>query len=240
MNRRIIFAALSMTLLGSAAVLAQGAQAPQMPMSFFVAANPTGTGNLGGLEGADRICQTAAAAAGAGNRTWHAYLSQEQRGTTPRVNARGRIGDGPWYNAKGQLIASNVADLHGDQQRDRNNVQRSSALDEKGAEVPGGGVQGRQNEHDVMTGSDPQGRAFTDGLDHTCNNWTSDQMTLPVPMAQQAQGVPPERARAMLGHMDRSGGGNISWNSAHMSQGCTKQSLNNTGGAGRIYCFAIN
>jgi len=240
MNRRIIFAALSMTLLGSAAVLAQGAQAPQMPMSFFVAANPTGTGNLGGLEGADRICQNAAAAVGAGNRTWHAYVSQEQRGTTPRVNARGRIGDGPWYNAKGQLIASNVADLHGDQQRDRNNVQRSSALDEKGAEVPGGGVQGKQNEHDVMTGSDPQGRAFTDGLDHTCNNWTSDAMTLPVPMAQQAQGVPPECARAMLGHMDPTNGGNISWNAAHMSQGCTKQSLNNTGGAGRIYCFAIN
>ena len=240
MNRRIIFAALSMTLLGSAAVLAQGAQAPQMPMSFFVAANPTGTGNLGGLEGADRVCQTAAQAAGAGNRTWHAYLSQEQRGTTPRVNARGRIGDGPWYNAKGQLIASNVADLHGDQQRDRNNIQRSSALDEKGQEVPGGGVQGKQNEHDVMTGSDPQGRAFTDGLYHTCNNWTTDAMTLPVPMNQQAQGVPPERARAMLGHMDRSGGGNISWNSAHMSQGCSKQSLNNTGGAGRIYCFAIN
>ena len=113
-------------------------------------------------------------------------------------------------------------------------------LDEKGAEVPGGGVQGRQNEHDVMTGSDPQGRAFTDGLDHTCNNWTTDAMLLPVPMNQQAQGVPPERARAMLGHMDRSGGGNISWNSAHMSQGCSKQSLNNTGGAGRIYCFAIN
>ena len=240
MNRKIIFAALSMTLLGSAAVLAQGAQAPQMPMSFFVAANPTGTGNLGGLEGADRICQNAAAAVGAGNRTWHAYLSQEQRGTTPRVNARGRIGNGPWYNAKGVLIASNVADLHGDQQRDRNNIQRSTALDEKGQEVPGGGVQGRQNEHDVLTGSDPQGRAFTDGIDHTCNNWTTDAMQLPVPMNQQAQGVPPERARAMLGHMDRSGGGNISWNAAHMSQGCSKQSLNNTGGAGRIYCFAIN
>jgi hypothetical protein len=238
MNRRIIFAALSMTLLGSAAVVAQGQ--PQAPMSFFVAANPTGTGNLGGLEGADRICQNAAAAVGRGNSTWRAYLSQEQRGATPRVNARGRIGNGPWYNAKGQLIASNVADLHGDQQRDRNNVQRATALDEKGAQVPGGGTQGVQNEHDVMTGSDPQGRAFTDGLDHTCNNWTSDGMTLPVPENQAKQGVPPERARAMLGHMDRSGGGNISWNAAHMSQGCSKQSLNNTGGAGRIYCFAIN
>src|SRR5215475_13602757 len=99
MHRRIVFAALSMTLLGSAAVVA--AQQQQQPMSFFVAANPNGTGNLGGLEGADRICQTAAAAVGAGNRTWHAYLSQEQRGNTPRVNARGRIGNGPWYTSKG-------------------------------------------------------------------------------------------------------------------------------------------
>ena len=239
MNRTVILAALSMTLCGSVAVLAQG-QAPQQPMSFFVVSNPTGTGNLGGLEGADRICQNAAAAAGRGNSTWRAYLSQEQRGTTPRVNARGRIGDGPWYNAKGQLIASNVADLHGDQQRDRNNIQRATALDEKGNQVPGGGQQGVQNEHDVMTGSDPQGRAFTDGLDHTCNNWTTDGMTLPVPDNQKAQGVPPERARAMLGHMDRTGGGNISWNAAHMSQGCSKQALNNTGGAGRFYCFAIN
>jgi hypothetical protein len=238
MNTKVILSTIAFTLLGSAAaVLAQGQQ--QMPMSFFIAANPTGTGNLGGLEGADRICQNAAQAAGAGNRTWHAYLSQEQRGTTPRVNARGRIGNGPWYNSKGQLIASNVADLHGDQQRDRNNIQRATALDEKGKEIPGPGQQGIQNEHDVMTGSDAQGRAFTDGLDHTCNNWTSDQMTIPV-QGNNAANVPPERARAMLGHMDRTGGGNISWNAAHMSQGCTKQSLNNTGGAGRIYCFAIN
>ena len=238
MNCKIIFAALGMSLLGSAAVLAQG-QAPQPPMSFFVAANPAGTGNLGGLEGADRICQTAAAAAGRGNSTWHAYLSQQQRGATPSVNARGRIGAGPWYNAKGQLIASNVADLHGDQQRDRNNVQRATALDEKGNQVPGGGTQGVQNEHDVMTGSDAQGRAFTDGLDHTCNNWTSDGMTIPV-QGNNANNVPAERARTMLGHMDRSGGGNISWNAAHMSQGCSKESLNATGGAGRIYCFATN
>ena len=239
MNRKIILAALGISLLGSAAVLAQGQQQPQPPMSFFVAANPSGTGNLGGLEGADRICQTAAAAVGRGNSTWHAYLSQQARGTTPAVNARGRIGNGPWYNAKGQLIASNVADLHGDQQRDRNNVQRATALDEKGNQVPGGGTQGVQNEHDVMTGSDAQGRAFTDGLDHTCNNWTSDQMTIPV-QGNNPNNVPPERARTMLGHMDRSGGGNISWNAAHMSQGCSKASLNATGGAGRIYCFAIN
>jgi hypothetical protein len=241
MNRKIILSTLAATtLLGSAvAVFAQG-NAPQQPMSFFIAANPTGTGNLGGIEGADRICQNAAQAAGAGNRTWHAYVSQQARGNTPAINARGRIGQGPWYNAKGQLIASNVGDLHGDQQRDRNNIQRATALDEKGKEIPGPGQQGIQNEHDVMTGSDSDGRAFTDGLDHTCNNWTSDGMTIPAAGGGNNANVPPERARAMLGHMDRTGGGNISWNAAHMSQGCSKASLNATGGAGRLYCFAIN
>ena len=124
MNKKIILSAIAVTLLGSAAVLAQGQPAqPQMPMSFFVASTVPGHGNLGGLAGADQICQNLAAAAGAGNKTWHAYMSQEQRGNTPRVNARGRIGQGPWYNAKGVLIASNVGDLHGDQARDRNAVR---------------------------------------------------------------------------------------------------------------------
>jgi hypothetical protein len=179
-------------------------------MSFFIAANPTGTGNLGGIAGADRICQNAAQASGGlnFNHTWHAYLSQEQRGNVPRLNARDRIGDGPWYNAKGQLVASNVADLHGDQQRDRNNVQRATALDARGDEIPG-------NEHDILTGSDSLGRSFTDGIDHTCNNWTSDGMTLP----QANPNIPLDRARAMLGHMDRTGGQNVSWNAAHMSPG---------------------
>ena len=162
-------------------------------------------------------------------KTWHAYLSQEQRGNTPKVDARGRIGPGPWYNVKGQLIASNVADLHGDQQRDRNNIQGATALDARGREIPG-------NEHDILTGSDSLGRAFTDGIDHTCNNWTADGAILP----QQNPNIPADRVRAMLGHMDRTGGQNTSWNAAHMSQGCSKQALNNTGGAGRIYCFAID
>ena len=243
MNRKhILLSAAALTLLGSAAsVLAQGQPAaPQAPMSFFItSATPTGTGNLGGLAGADQICQNLAAAAGAGNRTWHAYLSQEQRGNVPRVNARGRIGDGPGFNSKGAMIASNVADLHGDQLRDRNNIQRTTALDEKGNQVPGGGTQGVQNEHDILTGSDPQGRAFTDGNDHTCNNWTSDGMEL-ARAANAPADVPADRARAMLGHMDRSNGGNISWNSTHLSQGCSKVSLNRTGGGGRLYCFAIN
>ena len=237
MKTRLVVSAVAVTLLGSAAVLAQGQQ--QQPMSFFVAANPTGTGNLGGLEGADRICQNAAASVGASNRTWHAYLSTQARANQPAVNARGRIGNGPWYNAKGQMIAANVADLHGDQQRDRNNIQRATALDEKGNQIPGAGQQGVQNEHDILTGSDPDGRAFTDGLDHTCNNWTSDGMTLPR-AANAPADVPEDRVRAMLGHMDRTGGQNVSWNAAHMSQGCSKQALINTGGAGRLYCFAIN
>ncbi len=236
MNTKILLSAIAVTLLGSAAVLAQG-QAPQAPMGFFIASAVPGHGNLGGLAGADQICQNLAAASGAGNRTWHAYLSQEQRGNTPRVNARGRIGAGPWFNAKGALIASNVADLHGDQLRDRNNIQKTTALDEKGAEVSGFGQM--PNVHDMMTGSDPQGRAFTDGNDHTCNNWTTDGMSLPR-AANAPADVPADRARAMLGHHDRQGGGNISWNSAHLSQGCSAQSLVRTGGGGKFYCFAIN
>jgi hypothetical protein len=230
MNRTIALSAIAIAVLGSPAQRVHAQQQPPPAMTFFIAQNPTGTGNLGGIAGADQICQNAAQGAGGlnFNHTWHAYLSQEQRGAQPRINARDRIGTGPWYNAKGQLIASNVADLHGDQQRDRNNIQRATALDARGNEIPG-------NEHDILTGSDSQGRASTDGIDHTCNNWTSDGMTLP----QQNPNIPADRARAMLGHMDRAGGQNTSWNAAHISQGCSKQALNNTGGAGRIYCFAI-
>jgi hypothetical protein len=238
MTRTIVVATVAIAFLGSAATLAQ-AQQPQPPAaSFFVAENPNGTGNLGGLAGADQMCQSQAQALGgaAAAKTWHAYLSQEQRGNTPRVNARGRIGTGPWYNVKGQLIASSVADLHGDQQRDRNNIQRATVLDVKGGEVPGVTSPPGGNQHDMLTGSDSDGRAFTDGIDHTCNNWTSDGMTL----AQANPNVPADRARAMLGHTDRSGGQNTSWNAAHMSQGCSKQALINTGGAGRFYCFATN
>jgi hypothetical protein len=236
MNRTIVLSAI-IALLGSAPVLAQAPQPPPLNpalASFFVADTPSGTGNLGGLAGADQICQTSAQALGgaAATKTWHAYLSQEQRGTTPRVNARGRIGPGPWYNVRGQLIASNVADLHGDQVRDRNNIQAATALDVKGEQIAG-------NVHDALTGSDPDGRAFIDGIDHTCNNWTSDGMTLPV-AANANAAVPADRARAMLGHTNRQGGNNTSWNAAHMSQGCSKQALINTGGAGKLYCFATN
>lgn len=223
MNAKIVLAGIAVTLLGSAAVLAQGQQQPpQHPMTFFVASTVPGTGNLGGLAGADRVCQNLAAAVGAGNHTWHAYLSQQQVGNEPAINARGRIGPGPWYNAKGVLIASNVADLHGDQLRDRNNIQKINALDEKGNVVKGFGDM--PNEHDMLTGSDSDGRAFPAGLDTTCNNWTSDGAD----------------HKAMLGHSDRQGGANTSWNSAHMSRDCTKAGLIATGGAGHFYCFAIN
>jgi hypothetical protein len=220
MNKRLILTSIAVTLLGSATVFS--AQAPQQPMSFFVTSTVPGSGNLGGLAGADQICQNLAAAAGAGGKTWHAYLSQQAQGNTPAVNARGRIGAGPWYNAKGQLVASNVADLHGDQQRDRNTIRKANALTEKGEMV--NGVGDMPNQHDMLTGSDSDGRAFTDGLDHTCNNWTSDSAT----------------NRAMLGHSDRNGGNNTSWNAAHMSRDCTKEGLVATGGAGRFYCFATN
>ena len=221
MSRRIILSAIAGTLFGAVAVLAQG-QAPQHPMTFFVVSRAPGTGNLGGLAGADQICQTLAQAAGAGSRTWHAYLSTQSTNVEPGVNARGRIGPGPWYNAKGAMVASSVADLHGDLQRDRNNVQKGNVLTENGEVVKGFGDM--PNEHDMLTGSDSEGRAFPAGIDSTCDNWTSDGTD----------------HKAMLGHSDRSGGNNTSWNSAHLSRDCTKAGLIATGGAGRFYCFAIN
>jgi hypothetical protein len=222
MNRKILISAMAVTLLGSAAVLA-AQNAPQQPMSFFVTSTtPTGSGNLGGLAGADKICQDLAAAAGAGNKTWHAYLSTQTTNAGAGVNARGRIGNGPWYNAKGVMIAANVGDLHGDNQRDRNNIQKANMLDEKGQLIKGAGDM--PNQHDILTGSDSDGRAFPAGIDTTCNNWTSDGTD----------------HKAMLGHADRTGGGNVSWNSVHMSADCTKDGLIRTGGAGHLYCFATN
>lgn len=200
----------------------QGRQAgPPQPMGFFVTSTSVGDGgNLGGLAGADKHCQTLAAAVGAGNRTWHAYLSAAAANGQPAVNARDRIGAGPWYNAKGQLIAQNVADLHGDVERDRNNIRKPSALTEKGEQVNGAGD--NPNQHDILTGSNSHGR-LADGATatDTCNNWTSNSA-----------------GRAFVGHSDRLGGGNTSWNSVHYSQGCSQQQLVNTGGAGLLYCFA--
>ena len=194
-------------------------------MTFFITSVGAGNGaNLGGLTGADRHCQQLAAAAGAGNNgTWHAYMSTSGSGGQPAVNARDRIGSGPWYNAKNARIAQNVADLHGDtleQARRGNNLTKVTALTEKGETI--NGVGDSPNRHDMLTGSQLDGTAFTDGADHTCGNWTSNGT-----------------GTAQLGHHDRTGGGNTSWNSTHPSRGCSQENLVSTGGAGLFYCFAV-
>lgn len=221
-----IIAAIALSAAGSLMTLAQqpAQQAPAQPMSFFITSAGSGKGaNLGGLAGADRICQTLAAAAGGGNKTWHAYLSTSAA-NGKAVNARDRIGNGPWYNSKGEKIANGLADLHGDTldlARLGNNLVKQSALTEKGLMVNGRGD--NPNTHDMLTGSQPDGTAYPDSADHTCNNWTSETA-----------------GTAQLGHSDRSGGGNTSWNSAHPSRGCSQDNLVSTGGAGLFYCFAIN
>jgi hypothetical protein len=196
-------------------------------MGFFVTSVGVGSGaNLGGLAGADAHCQKLAAAsgvAGAGARTWHAYLSTQGPNA---VNARDRIGNGPWANARGGVVATNVAHLHGDtleQAQVGNNLSRATVLTEKNTVVKG--VGDMPNEHDILTGSRSDGRAYSDTADHTCNNWTS---------GTDGAGA------AQLGHFDRTGGGNTSWNSAHPSRGCSQPNLISTGGAGYLYCFAVN
>jgi len=213
----------ALVVAGSSLMMAQdkGKKAPQQPMSFFVTSVGVGKGaDLGGLAGADAHCQRLATAVGS-TKTFHAYLSTQGPGA---VNARDRIGTGPWYNVRGQLIAKDVADLHGDTleaARIGNNISKASAFTEKN-EVPKG-FGDTPNQHDILTGSTPDGRAFTDAADHTCKNWTSS-----------GDGT------AMLGHFDRTGGGNTSWNSTHASRGCSQDNLISTGGAGLLYCFAIN
>jgi hypothetical protein len=193
---------------------------PAAPMGFFITSAGLGKGaDLGGLAGADKHCQSLATAAGAGSRTWRAYLSTSEAGGQKAVNARDRIGQGPWHNAKGELVAKNVADLHGDVERDRNNIQKLSALTEKGEVVSGRGD--TPNRHDILTGSQSDGRAISGGEDATCSNWTSSST-----------------GGAIVGHHDRMGGGNTSWNAAHRSRGCSQEQLRGTGGDGLFYCFA--
>jgi hypothetical protein len=195
---------------------------PPAPMTFFVTSVGLGNGaNLGGLAGADAHCQKLAAAAGQGSRTWRAYLSTSAADGKPAVNARDRIGKGPWHNASGAVIARDLEHLHGDTldlARLGNLVTKNNARNEKGQLV--NGVGDTPNMHDVLTGSQPDGRAYTDAADHTCKNWTSN-----------GEGT------AQLGHHDRNGGG-ISWNSVHASRGCSQENLVATGGAGLFYCFA--
>jgi hypothetical protein len=199
-----------------------GAQAFAADMSFFVSSAGSGKGaDLGGLEGADKICKTLAESAGAGGKTWRAYLSTQGPGA---VNARDRIGTGPWVNAKGAVIAKNAAELHG-----TNNLTKQTALTEKGEVVKGRGD--KPNMHDILTGSKPDGTAFGPEADRTCANWTSSGA-----------------GAAMVGHSDRIGLDESapmkSWNSSHPSRGpgggCSQDDLRSTGGNGLIYCFAAD
>jgi len=212
-------------LILSASVMVAQQPAPKQapaPMTFFVTSVGMGSANLGGLAGADAHCQKLASAAGAGDKTWRAYLSTQAADGKPAVNARDRIGEGPWHNQKGAMVARDQAHLHGDTvelARLGNLVTKNNALTEKGDRV--NGVGDTPNMHDILTGSMPDGRAYTDSADHTCKNWTSD-----------GQGS------AQVGHSDRNGGG-ISWNSVHPSRGCSQPDLVATGGAGFFYCFAV-
>ena len=214
--KSICMAAMTGLILALNAPMSHAQQQPP-PMGFFVTSVGIGNGgNLGGLEGADAHCQALAEAAGGGNREWRAYLSTEEpdkRG----VFARHRIGAGPWYNARGELIAVDLDNLHISP-----NIYQRTALDEKGNDVKG--RYHDVNEHDMLTGTQVDGTPYwPDDKDHTCNNWTSSN-----------------EGSAQVGHHDRHGGGNTSWNSAHPSRGCSQEALQSTGGAGLFYCFAAD
>jgi hypothetical protein len=209
-----------MVSLGLLAALGMAAaEAQQAGMTFFVTSAGSGKGaDFGGLAGADKHCQSLATAAGAGNRTWRAYLSASAASGSAGVNARDRIGNGPWQNAKGVVIARNPAELHGP-----NNLTKQTALDEKGAVINGRGD--TPNKHDILTGAQPDGTAFAGSEDRTCGNWT-----------KSGEGI------AQVGHHDRMGlqddEPSRSWNSSHITRGCSDEALRSTGGAGLLYCFA--
>ena len=214
MNKRIIAAVLGVGALFGSFL----ANAEERPMGFFVTSTGMGKGgDLGGLAGADAHCAQLATAAGAGNRVWRAYLSTEAPDKRGEF-ARQRIGNGPWYNARGALIAANLTDLH----LYNKNITLETALDENGERIKG--RYDKPNEHDILTGTQDDGTAyFPDEADHTCSNWTSSS-----------------EGSAQVGHHDRHGGGNTSWNSAHPSRGCSQEDLAKTGGAGKLYCFAAD
>lgn len=214
--RNIAIAAIAGASLASCSSL----NAPGLPTTFFItSANPGSGGALGGLAGADALCERLAAGAGVGGRNWRAYLSTQVSGAVAAVNARDRIGNGPWMNVKGMVIANNLAELHG-----TNNLNKETALTESGAMVPA--RPDPENKHDIMTGSKPDGTAFPPGTDVTCSNWTSG-----------------DQGGAMVGHHNR-GGTNpdpvakVSWNSSHVTPGCNMPALARVGGAGLLYCFA--
>lgn len=208
--------------LGLVSAPALPAAAQQAEMSFFVTSTGTGQGgNLGGLEGADAHCTRLAESAGVKGKTWRAYLSTQATADKQAVNARDRIGPGPWKNAKGDTIARSVEELHGPS----NNLTKATALDELGMGIKGRGD--TPNEHDILTGSQPDGTAYPPGEDKTCGNWTRSGT----------------EGAAVVGHHDRTGLDESppakSWNSSHLSRGgCSLQALRGTGGAGLLYCFA--
>ena len=221
-------ASFALSALAAVSLLAAGpAQAQTANTSFFLTSDGIGNGgNLGGLAGADNHCQSLAQAAGFGApKTWRAYLSAQPADGQPAVNARDRIGKGPWQNSKGVVVAKDVADLHGA----NNNLTKQTALSEKGEVMNGAGD--KPNRHDVLTGSQADGTAFAAGEDRTCRNWTSS-----------TQGA------AMVGHFDRKGlrddEPSKSWNTSHPSRGpdggCSQADLKSTGGDGLLYCFAAN
>jgi hypothetical protein len=229
MNRRATFSLAATSLAATAAMLALAMSgstiAQQAGMTFFVTSAGSGNGaDLGGLAGADQRCQQLAQAAGAGGHTWHAYLSTQAANGQPAANARDRIGKGPWTNAKGVVVAKDVAELHG-----QNNLTKQTSLSEKGDVINGRGD--TPNRHDALTGTQPDGTAFAAGEDRTCGNWISST-----------------KGAAMLGHIDRQGlrddDASKSWNSSHPSRGpdggCSQNDLKSTGGDGLFYCFAVN
>ncbi len=228
-KRDFVLIAGTFSVLATHMLFAQNGPAPvpDTRMSFFITSEGIGKGgNFGGLAGADQHCQKLAASVGADGRTWRAYLSTSATAEQPAINARDRIGTGPWYNERKAVIARSIAELHGDTielARLGNNITKETALTEKGARVEG--VGDRPNRHDILTGSMPDGRAFTDGADHTCGNWTSTSRTGAV----------------QVGHSDRIGGGNMSWNSTHTVKGCSLEDfyLEDVHGA-LFYCFAAN
>ena len=225
MNHHLRNASIVAVAFATSTVLIVRAQTPatqttSSPMSFFITSAGPGDGaNLGGIDGADRHCQSLALAAGAGQRQWRAYLSAGALDGKTAVNARDRIGKGPWVNAKGVKVADSVADLHSD----NNKLGKENSLNEKGAQVNGRGDS--PNTHDMLTGSNLDGTLYGKAGEGTCNNWTSNAA-----------------GSARLGHHDKQGGGQNpnSWNSAHDSKGCSQANLVGTGGAGLYYCFATN
>ncbi len=216
MKKSLLFTSLA---LAATAATFSSIHSQENEMSFFITSVGSGDGaNIGGIAGADAHCATLAEAAGSRGKTWRAYLSAHATEDSPNINARERIGFGPWYNAKGVQVARNLNNLHSTFM----DLGKANSLDENGNMVKGRGD--TPNQHDILTGSSLDGRTIDDGMDHTCNNWTSN-----------------DEGTAQVGHFDRTGGGQnpTSWNSAHGSRGCSQEDLVGTGGNGYFYCFAI-